>query len=259
MSATPVPMAQAAADAFNNTFHKVPAQVSMDWWQRIWRTAVNWARAQPPVSPWSGKPIERAELLGRIDTAIERITSGSCSMRVPAEGDDPDLVLADCKVLLKAPPLPAEPPRGLLMSMAMRYDHALGAPGFYDQFAQFGLGHGITHAQRLDGTLRTMRQLYEEVSGHGFYSPERDAWYVEQASAAPAAGRTLTHKDLQDEIHAQARKLIERAEQYGVVVTIESRRTPDAKPAQYVIETRPTRSVYDKKPQQPQTTTTEQA
>lgn len=32
----------------------------------------------------------------RIKAAILRITSGQCSMRVPAEETDPDLVLADC-------------------------------------------------------------------------------------------------------------------------------------------------------------------
>lgn len=55
-----------------------------------------------PASGWSDKPIALPELLSRIDSAIKRITSGSCSMRVPAESDDPDLVLADCKTLLKA-------------------------------------------------------------------------------------------------------------------------------------------------------------
>lgn len=32
----------------------------------------------------------------RIKAAITRITSGQCSMRVPAEETDPDLVLDDC-------------------------------------------------------------------------------------------------------------------------------------------------------------------
>lgn len=33
----------AAAEAFNNTYHKVRAEVSMDDWQAIWRKAVGWA------------------------------------------------------------------------------------------------------------------------------------------------------------------------------------------------------------------------
>lgn len=53
------------------------------------------------------------------------------------------------------------------MSMAIRYDHALGCEGYYDQ--HIFQSDGITHEQRLKGVLVTMRQLYEEVSGHGFY------------------------------------------------------------------------------------------
>jgi hypothetical protein len=43
---------KAAAAAFNNTFHKCRADVSMDWWQRIWAKAVEWERkraAQPAI------------------------------------------------------------------------------------------------------------------------------------------------------------------------------------------------------------------
>lgn len=80
---------------------------------------------------------------------------------------------------LAAEPLPKEPPPGLLMSMAIRYDHGLGMPGFYDSGIYTDVT-GITHAQRLDSTLRTMRQLYEEVSGHGFYRPELEADYAER-------------------------------------------------------------------------------
>lgn len=67
------------------------------------------------------------------------------------------------------PDLPDEPPSGLLMSMAIRFDHGLGLPGYYDA-APFRSPGQPSHAQRLDATLRTMRQLYEEVSGYGFYS-----------------------------------------------------------------------------------------
>jgi hypothetical protein len=63
--------------------------------------------------------------------------------------------------------LSKEPPDGLLMSMAVRYDHGLGIPGYYDQF-QF-LNYGVTHEQRLKATLVTMRQLYDEVAGYGFF------------------------------------------------------------------------------------------
>ena len=68
--------------------------------------------------------------------------------------------------------MPNDPPLGLLMSMALRYDHGLGCAGYYDMF---GAGE---HEKRLRGTLATMRQLYEEVSGHGFYSREREDFYA---------------------------------------------------------------------------------
>lgn len=63
--------------------------------------------------------------------------------------------------------LPQNPPPGLLMSMAIRSDHGLGVPGYYDQpmFA----ASGLTHQQRLDLALMEMAKLYEEVSGYGFY------------------------------------------------------------------------------------------
>ena len=66
--------------------------------------------------------------------------------------------------------LPKEPPEKLLMSMAIRYDHALGCDGYYDQ--EIFKSSGMTHEQRLKSTLATMRQLYEEVAGYGFYKWE---------------------------------------------------------------------------------------
>lgn len=64
-------------------------------------------------------------------------------------------------------PLPKTPPPGLLESMAIRSDHGLGVPGHYDQpmFSE----NGMTHEKRLKAELTNMSQLYEEVSGHGFY------------------------------------------------------------------------------------------
>jgi hypothetical protein len=66
------------------------------------------------------------------------------------------------------------PTDGLLMSMAIRYDHGLGIPGYYDQ----PMFEGITHKQRLESTLRIMRQIHEEVVGTGFYNPAREEFYV---------------------------------------------------------------------------------
>jgi len=73
--------------------------------------------------------------------------------------------------------VPVEPTLGLLMSMALRYDHALGFPKYYDQPFLAG-PNKPTHAQRLESALTTMRQIHEEVVGAGFYHPEREAEYV---------------------------------------------------------------------------------
>jgi hypothetical protein len=73
--------------------------------------------------------------------------------------------------------LPKEPPLGLLMSMAIRYDHALGIPGYYDQQIFEGEGN-CGHMKRLQSTLTTMSQLYEEVAGYGFYQPSKETIYA---------------------------------------------------------------------------------
>lgn len=81
--------------------------------------------------------------------------------------------------------VPREPTPGLLMSMAIRYDHGLGVDGYYDQPLLAGNG---AHKQRLESTLRTMRQLHEEVTLRGFYKPERESAYSEQLDAALRSG-----------------------------------------------------------------------
>jgi len=62
--------------------------------------------------------------------------------------------------------LPTVPPEGLLLSMAIRFDHGLGVQGYYDD-PMFG---PPSHQKRLESTIRTMNQLYEEVSGGGFFT-----------------------------------------------------------------------------------------
>ncbi len=78
--------------------------------------------------------------------------------------------------------IPEEPSEGILMSMAMRYDHALGFPGFYDQ--DLTRTPGVTHAQRLASALTTMRKLYEEVARRGFYQDDKECFYASTAQAA---------------------------------------------------------------------------
>lgn len=80
--------------------------------------------------------------------------------------------------------IPREPSPGLLMSMAIRSDHALGMPGYYDNplFAE----RGITHKMRLEAALTAARQAHEEVVCAGFYKPEREPAYC--ALLDPTAG-----------------------------------------------------------------------
>lgn len=80
-----------------------------------------------------------------------------------------------------------KPTSGLLMSMAICYDHALGMPGYYDS-EMWKKPNGVSHAQRLKNTISIMRQLHEEVVGTGFYAPNREKYYrdsMRQSGALP--------------------------------------------------------------------------
>jgi len=70
------------------------------------------------------------------------------------------------------------PTPGLLMSMAIRYDHGFAVPGFYDQAHYRSMGFA-SHKQRLQVTLNQMSQIHEEVVGQGFYNPDKEEHYVE--------------------------------------------------------------------------------
>lgn len=80
----------------------------------------------------------------------------------------------------------ATPPVGLLVSMAIRLDHGLGCPGYYDSPA-FSAS-GLTHKRRLESAMSTARELWEEVTGHGFYSPAKEHQYAKLAQDLPATG-----------------------------------------------------------------------
>ena len=70
--------------------------------------------------------------------------------------------------------IPVNPPKGLLMSMAIRSDHAIAWPGYYDKYPRW---EGCTHARMVEATLTEMNQLYEEVAGTGFYSFDKETEY----------------------------------------------------------------------------------
>lgn len=80
--------------------------------------------------------------------------------------------------------VPVEPTPGLLMSMAMRADHALGCPGYYDQLMFKVPGH-VDHQRMLDAAIADARKQHQEVVGTGFYAPEREGHYAALLSARP--------------------------------------------------------------------------
>jgi hypothetical protein len=66
--------------------------------------------------------------------------------------------------------VPRNPSIEQLTSMAVRSDHGLGSLGYYDQPM---FGSDISHDDRLRATITSMRQLYEEATGQGFYQLPR--------------------------------------------------------------------------------------
>nr|WP_319527780.1 ead/Ea22-like family protein [Pseudomonas laurentiana] len=80
--------------------------------------------------------------------------------------------------------VPEAPSEGLLMSMAIRQDHGLGVPGYYDQPLMQRANHGVSHARMVECALSDMRKLHEEVVGSGFYSPGKESDYAAMAKEA---------------------------------------------------------------------------
>ncbi|WP_414608464.1 hypothetical protein [Stenotrophomonas pavanii] len=80
--------------------------------------------------------------------------------------------------------VPVEPTPGLLMSMAIRSDHALGCPGYYDQ-EMFTAGGHVGHQRILEVAISEARKQHEEVVGTGFYTPEKEAAYVAMLAVRP--------------------------------------------------------------------------
>lgn len=82
--------------------------------------------------------------------------------------------------------VPKEPPRGLLISMAIRDNHAfLVTPHTFEN----GIITSGVNPEHRESVLSSMRQLYEEVVGTGFWSHERDAGYVESFNRAATRGK----------------------------------------------------------------------
>lgn len=83
------------------------------------------------------------------------------------------------------------PPPGLLVSMAIRMDRALGIPGYYDQPLFAMSSQPIPHQQQMEAAIITARQMWEEVVGQGFYRPEREAEYAAKRGSAVEPERCI--------------------------------------------------------------------
>ena len=76
--------------------------------------------------------------------------------------------------------VPVEATEGLLISMALRMDHAFGMP----DMGEFEYRKPNIRAWQ-DARLTELRKAHEEVVGTGFYSPEKEADYTAMLAAAP--------------------------------------------------------------------------
>ena len=72
--------------------------------------------------------------------------------------------------------LPKAPPLSLLVSMALRVNH----------------GFGLDDARSQQVQLSNMGKVYEEMAGHGFYSPDRTAYYMDMVKGYEVAGTQPT-------------------------------------------------------------------
>jgi hypothetical protein len=65
------------------------------------------------------------------------------------------------------------PPRGLLLSIALRLDHSLLAPVWF----KAGSPPAEDRRRRIEMALSDARKVWEEVTGHGFWRPENNEDY----------------------------------------------------------------------------------
>lgn len=72
------------------------------------------------------------------------------------------------------PNLPKEPDPRLIESMCLRFDHSHGIRSMRVKNGQFELETEEEFKNRQDYLRRSMRQVYEEVSGYGFYNYPED-------------------------------------------------------------------------------------
>ncbi|QOI71866.1 hypothetical protein pEaSNUABM50_00384 [Erwinia phage pEa_SNUABM_50] len=73
------------------------------------------------------------------------------------------------------PNLPQEPNPNLIESMCMRFDHSHGIRSLRMKDGKYDVETEEEFESRRVSNRRVMRQLYEEVSGYGFYQYPKDS------------------------------------------------------------------------------------
>jgi len=131
----------------------------------------------PESPPMNAKEKELADRLAR-----KQVGGCTCMTKTPdLEYHDPLCTYRLCAeaefaLRQRTPEIPEEPSIGLINSMCFRFAHDFGLP-------KDAIGQGFTERER-DSLRRQMRQVYEEISGRGFYRPEREQEYSNMLAAA---------------------------------------------------------------------------
>lgn len=96
--------------------------------------------------------------------------------------------------------------RGLLLSIALRMDHGLLAPINPLETVPEGFTPETWRARKIEVALQDAERAYEEITGKGFYCPERDDGYtaMEREGIAPGALFTVA-KPLPHDYYADPR------------------------------------------------------
>lgn len=105
----------------------------------------------------------------------DRSGSSDCAAEIRSGDIDGAQYMRAITAALRAAPdgfvlVPVEPTQGVLVSMAIRRDHGLGCPNYYDS-PVFGADN-VGHKRRMEVAIIEARQQYEEVVGRGFYRIE---------------------------------------------------------------------------------------
>lgn len=104
-----------------------------------------------------------------------------------------------------------QPPMGLLQSMAVRLDHGLGLPGYYDQF---GMPPG-THAQKLEKAIDLARDTHTSFVRH---APAFPSGLIDALQGKHARTELSKADPVRLTVDAAIRYAVTSADRYGLVL-----------------------------------------